>query len=214
MLDILKMLLMIAILTIFTVILFYYICEYAEYYITKRVQSMYIKNENIKQDSTDELNKLKDEVSMLKKALREKTTRFIRAKSDDLIKKEAELDILLRPLNVPNEGREYYIYDVEKNEIKFKDEEYEKHLELNLRNAVFDALKISDKEFFDFLKENIGLYKVKLLITPKTLHEYLQNKSELGHFIPRNIVSWVYADVVVYYEYLTKTYYIYIPVKK
>lgn len=209
MLDMLKLLLMTTVFVIFTVVLSYYICEYTEYYITKITSSRYIKNNN-----DDELNKLKEEVSQLKKTLREKTTRFVRAKSDDLMKKEVKLDMLLRPLNVPNEGREYYIYDVEKNEIKFKDEEYAKCIELNLRKAVFDILKISDIEFFNFLKENIGLNKVKLLITPKTLHEYLQNKPEFGYFIPRNIVSWVYADVVVYYEYLTKTYYIYIPVKK
>lgn len=214
MFDMLKLILTMTIFVIFATVSFLGICAmfthvaYKIYYIIIKAWSRHIKNNN------DELYKLKDEISELKKALEQKTTRFKREKSKDLIDKEVELDILLRPFNIPSEGEKFYFYNDENKKIEFKSLKDRMYFESKLKNTIFDILELSDKEFFNFLKENIGLNKIKLLITPKTLYEYLQDQSGINYFIPRNIVSQVYADVVVYYEYLTKTYYIYIPVKK
>ena len=172
------------------------------------------QNSNIEKDLVDELNKLKDEITQLKKTLEPKATRFTRAKSKDLIEKEAKLDILLRPFNIPSEGEKFYFYNDEDKRIEFKSLKDRIYFESRLKDAILNILKLSDREFFDFLKENIGLYRVELLMTPNTLQEYLQNKPELGDFIPRNIISHIYADVVVYYEYYSNTYYIYVPVTK
>lgn len=109
MLDILKMLLTIIVFVVFATVLFCsicFICEHCVYHITTRFMPLHIKNDNTEKDLVDELNKLKDEVFELKKTLEPKTTKFTRIKSDNLVKKEVQLDILLRPLNVPNEGRE------------------------------------------------------------------------------------------------------------
>lgn len=172
------------------------------------------QNSNTEKDLIDEVNKLKDEVSLLKRTLEPKATRFTRAKSKDLIEKETKLDILLRPFNIPSEGEKFYFYNDEDKRIEFKSLKDRIYFESRLKDAILNILKLSDREFFDFLKENIGLYKVELLMTPNTLQEYLQNKPELGDFIPRNIISHIYADVVVYYEYYSNTYYIYVPVTK
>lgn len=173
-----------------------------------------LQNSNTEKDLADEVNKLKDEVSLLKRTLEPKTTRFARAKDKALMEEEAKLDILLRPFNIPSEGEKFYFYNDEDKRIEFKSLKDGIYFESRLKDAILNILKLSDREFFDFLKENIGLYKVELLMTPNTLQEYLQNKPELGDFIPRNIISHIYADVVVYYEYYSNTYYIYVPVTK
>lgn len=173
-----------------------------------------LQNSNTEKDLVDELDKLKDEITQLKKTLEPKATRFARAKSKDLIEEEIKLDILLRPFNIPSEGEKFYFYNDEDRRIEFKSLKDRIYFESRLKDAILNILKLSDREFFDFLKENIGLYKVELLMTPNTLQEYLQNKPELGNFIPRNIISHIYADVVVYYEYFSNTYYIYVPIKK
>ena len=172
------------------------------------------QNSNTEKDLIDEVNKLKEEVSELKKTLEPKTSRFIRKKDKDLIEKEAKLDILLRPFNIPSDGEKFYFYNDEDKRIEFKSLKDRIYFESRLKDAILNILKLSDREFFDFLKESIGLYKVELLMTPNTLQEYLQNKTELGNFIPRNIISHIYADVVIYYEYFSNTYYIYVPVTK
>lgn len=172
------------------------------------------QNSNTEKDLIDEVNKLKDEVSELKKTLTPKTTRFTRAKDKALIEAETKLDILLRPFNIPSEGEKYYFYNDEYKRIEFKSLKDRRYFESKLKDAVLDILKISDRELFDFLKDDIGLYKVELLISHKTLSEYLQYLSGMNYFIPRNIISHIYADVVVYYEYYSNTYYIYVPVKK
>ena len=182
-----------------------------EYYFDVGVCS---QNNNIEKDLVDELNKLKDEVSELKKTLTPKTTRFIRKKDKVLIEEEAKLDMLLRPFNIPSEGEKYYFYNDEYKRIEFKSLKDRRYFESKLKDAVLDILKISDRELFDFLKDDIGLYKVELLISHKTLSEYLQYLLGMNYFIPRNIISHIYADVVVYYEYYSNTYYIYVPVKK
>lgn len=173
-----------------------------------------LQNSNTEKDLVDELNKLKDEVSELKKTLTPKTTRFTRAKDKALIEAETKLDILLRPFNIPSEGEKYYFYNDEYKRIEFKSLKDRRYFESKLKDAILDILKISDRELFDFLKDDIGLYKVELLISHKTLSEYLQYLSGMNYFIPRNIISHIYADVVVYYEYYSNTYYIYVPVKK
>lgn len=172
------------------------------------------QNSNIEKDLTDEISKLKEEVSFLKKTLEPNPTKFTRAKDKVLIEEEIKLDILLRPFNIPSEGEKFYFYNDEDKRIEFKSLKDRIYFESKLKDTVLDILKISNREFFDFLKESIGLYKVELLMTPNTLQEYLQNKPELGNFIPRNIISHIYADVVIYYEYFSNTYYIYVPVKK
>ena len=173
-----------------------------------------LQNSNAEKDLADEVNKLKDEITQLKKTLEPKSTRFTRAKDKVLIEEEAKLDMLLRPFNIPSEGEKYYFYNDEDKRIEFKSLKDRIYFESKLKDAIFGILKISDKELFDFLKENIGLYKVELLISHKTLYEYLQYPLGTHHFIPRNIISHIYADVVIYYEYFSNTYYIYVPVKR
>lgn len=80
--GLLKILLLTVIFTIFAAILFYYIYEYAEYYITIKARLQHIKNDNTStielnkvQDDVTELNKVQDEISQLKK-LRYEITRL------------------------------------------------------------------------------------------------------------------------------------------